>query len=53
MAGEISRFLEVEELEEAKKRALKYKEIFQDDYYLEIQAHMDSSQIVQNKKIVK
>lgn len=53
MAGEISRFLEKDDEEEATKRALKYKSIFKDDYYLEIQSHMESSQISQNKKIIK
>lgn len=53
MAGEISRFLEKDNEEEAIRRALKYKSIFKDDYYLEIQSHMESSQISQNKKIVE
>lgn len=52
MAGEISRFLEKDNKEQAIVRALKYKELFQDDYYLEIQAHSEPLQISQNKKIV-
>lgn len=52
MAGEISRFLEVDNELEAEKRALKYSKLFKDDYYLEIQAHSDTAQISQNKKII-
>lgn len=53
MAGEISKFLEQGNEIEAMNRALRYKKLFQDDYYLEIQARADDLQIVQNKRIVK
>lgn len=53
MAGEISKFILKNELEEAEKRALLYKEEFSDDYYLEIQARKDNYQIETNKKIIE
>lgn len=52
MAGEISKLLELGEFEKAKQCALKYKTLFGEDYYLEVQAHNDEDQISQNKKIV-
>lgn len=51
LAGEISRFLFREDYERAEKTALKYKERFGEDYYLEIQSRMERSQIIVNKRI--
>lgn len=53
MAGEISRFLETGNREEARRRALMYKEQFGEDYYIEIQSHNDSVQIGLNKQLVE
>lgn len=52
LAGEISRFLTIDK-NESIKRALKYKEVFGEDYYLEIQSRKDLDQININKKIVE
>lgn len=53
MAGEISRYLLSGNVEQATETALKYKERFGDDYYLEVQAHRDKEQIELNKKILE
>jgi DNA polymerase-3 subunit alpha len=52
LAGEIAKFLRINE-SEANERALKYKQEFGEDYYLEIQARNDSEQIEINKKIIE
>lgn len=52
LAGEISKFLLIDNYEKAKEIALKYKNEFNNDYYLEIQARNDNKQIEINKKIV-
>lgn len=52
MAGEISRYIERGDTNKAEKTALKYKEHFGENYYLEIQSHNDKKQIELNKKIV-
>ena len=52
LAGEISKFLLIDDYEKAKEIALKYKNEFGNDYYLEIQARNDNKQIEINKKIV-
>lgn len=51
LAGEISRHLMRGNEDLAKKIALKYKERFGQDYYLEIQSRNDKKQIVVNKLI--
>lgn len=51
MAGEISRLLENDNVSKAEETALKYKELFGNDYYLEIQSHSDSLQKSLNQKI--
>ena len=53
LGGEVPQFLLKEDYEEAKSRALKYKELFGDDYYLEIQASMTEDQIKINKEMVE
>ena len=53
MAGEISKFILQDDISEARKRALLYKQEFGDDYYLEIQARNDKTQIYLNKEIIK
>lgn len=52
LAGEISKFLLIDDYEKAKEIALKYKNEFGNDYYLEIQARNDNKQIEINKKII-
>src|SRR5690606_6333924 len=52
LAGEISKFLLIDAYEKAREVALKYKNEFGNDYYLEIQARNDNKQIEINKKIV-
>ncbi len=51
MAGEISRYLLSDNYEKAKEIALKYKSVFGDNYYLEVQSHNDPIQIKLNKQI--
>ena len=53
MAGELSKFLMSGNYDEAKRRALMYKERFGEDYYIEIQAHNDADQIKLNKQLVE
>ena len=53
LAGEVSKNLLAEDYEKAKKTAIRYKERFGDDYYLEIQARRDPEQISVNKKILQ
>ncbi len=51
MAGEICKLIENNNIDLAKRTALKYKEVFGDNYYLEIQSRNDTKQIDLNKKI--
>jgi DNA polymerase-3 subunit alpha len=51
LAGEISTYIN-NNYNEAYNRALRYKTEFGEDYYLEIQARNDASQIETNKKII-
>jgi len=51
MAGEISRLLENGDYKKAEETALKYKSVFGDNYYLEVQSHRDQQQIELNKQI--
>lgn len=52
MAGEIQRALMNDDINKAKSIALKYKNEFQDDYYLEYQSHSDPLQQKLNRTIV-
>jgi len=52
MAGEVSRYI-LTDYEKAKSIAQKYRSVFGEDYYLEIQAHNDEEQIIINKKTVE
>ena len=53
LAGEVSKNLLADECEKAKETALRYKDRFGEDYYLEIQAHRDPEQITVNKQILQ
>jgi len=53
MAGELSKFIMNNDYDEAKRRALQYKEEFGDDYYIELQAHVEEEQIELNKKLAE
>jgi len=52
MAGEVQRNLFNNRLDLAEKIALKYKQEFKDDYYLEFQSHNDPNQQILNRRIV-
>lgn len=52
MAGEIQRSLMNNDFENAKNIALKYKELFKDNYYLEYQSHSETTQQKLNRMIV-
>jgi DNA polymerase-3 subunit alpha len=52
MAGEVQRCLMNDDVELAKQIALKYKELFEEDYYIETQAHSGIEQQVLNKKLI-
>ncbi len=52
MAGEIGRTI-LNNYEESKITAEKYRKIFGEDYFLEIQSHRDEEQIKINKAVVK
>jgi DNA polymerase-3 subunit alpha len=53
MAGEISKYIEEKNYNKAKETALKYKSLFRENYYLEVQSHNDDKQIEINKQIIK
>lgn len=53
LAGEISKHIISNNLEQAYEIAQRYKDRFGDDYYLEIQSHRDEEQIAVNKQILK
>lgn len=53
MAGEIQRALMNKEFQLAKQIILKYKNLFGDDYYLEYQSHLDSTQQLLNRYVVE
>lgn len=53
IAGELSKFLMAGNYDEAKRRALRYKARFGEDYYIEIQAHNDKDQITVNRQLVE
>lgn len=52
MAGEIQRALSYNDYTKAKSIAQKYKEAFNDDYYLEYQSHSEPTQQLLNRMIV-
>lgn len=51
MAGEISKYIEKNDYKSAKNIAMKYKSVFRENYYLEVQSHNDPKQIELNKRI--
>lgn len=53
LAGEVSRAIMAGDNDRAEQIAKKYQSLMGDDYYLEIQAHMDVDQIDINQQIVK
>ena len=53
MAGEIQKELLNDDYVQAEKIALKYKSVFQDDYYLEYQSHSEPTQQKLNARIVQ
>ena len=53
MAGEVQRALALGDYEGAKIIALRYKELFGEDYYLEYQAHRNEEQQRLNKAVVE
>lgn len=52
MAGEVQRALMENDYSSAKNIALRYKSIFNDDYYLEYQSHSEDTQQKLNRQIV-
>lgn len=52
MAGEVQRNLAVGDYQQAEYIALKYRDVFNDDYYLEYQSHTDDRQQQLNRYIV-
>ena len=53
MAGEVSRLVEKNKVFQAKQMAMKYKELFKDDYYIEYQSHTNEEQMKLNKQLVE
>lgn len=53
IVGEVSKKLLQGSYDQAKDTALKYKEAFGEDYFLEIQSHTDEVQVELNKLLVK
>ena len=53
LAGEISQAILKNDMEEAEKAALWYKELFGEDYYLEIQNNGVKEQVLVNQKLVE
>ena len=53
MAGEISRHLTAGERDTAKEIALRYKDLFGEDFYIEYQSHENMEQQVLNKQLVE
>lgn len=53
LAGEISQAIIKNDIEEAKRAALWYKELFGEDYYLEIQNNGVKEQVLVNQKIIE
>lgn len=53
MAGEVQRYLQSNDIEAAKAIALKYKNLFGEDYYIETQAHHGIEQQALNKQLIE
>jgi len=53
LAGEVSYNLNIDNKEKAKEAALFYKEVFKDDFYLEVQYHGMQEQLKVNKELIK
>ena len=53
LAGEISQAILKDDMEEAKKAALWFKDLFKDDYYLEIQNNGVKEQVLVNQKLIE
>ena len=53
LAGLVSQLIMENEIEAAEELVLRFKEIFEDDYYLEIQPNSLPQQVIVNKEIVK
>lgn len=53
LAGEIPQLLMSDKYEDARELALFYKNMFKEDFYLEIQSRKDKDQIELNKKIIQ
>lgn len=53
MAGEVSRALMNNKPLQAKQVAMRYKELFGDDYYIEYQSHANEEQLNLNMKLVE
>lgn len=53
MAGEVQRNLMNDDVESAKEIALKYKALFNEDYYIETQAHASIEQQALNQKLIE
>ena len=53
LAGEVPQTIIREGIEKAEEKALWYKNLFGDDYYLEIQANSIRDQIVVNQKLIQ
>lgn len=52
LGGEVQSYILQEDIEKAKKIALEYKEIFKEDFYLELQYHGLEKQLVVNENLV-
>ena len=52
LAGEVSKRLMADDYDGAKTVVAKYKAVFGNDYYLEVQAHNDPEQIEVNRKVM-
>lgn len=53
MAGEVQRALMNKDITLADKIALRYKKLFGEDYYIELQAHSGAEQQILNKKLIE
>ena len=53
LAGEIPQAILNDDMEEAKKAALWFKDLFKDDYYLEIQNNGVKEQVLVNQKLIQ
>ena len=53
LAGEVPQAIKKQDMEEAKKVALWFKNLFKDDYYLEIQNNGVKEQVLVNQKLIE